>query len=59
LLKLLTEFQDCFNGILGDWDTEPVSLKLREGAKPYHGRPFPTPKVNKEMLKKNWTDFVS
>ena len=52
LLKLLTEFEDLFDGTLGDWDTEHVSFKLREGAKPYHGRPFPTPKVHKETLKK-------
>ena len=41
-----------FDGILGDWDTKHVSLKLRECAKPYHGRPFPTPKVHKETFKK-------
>ena len=40
LLKLLTEFEDLFDGTLSDWDTEPVSLKLKEGAKPCHGRPF-------------------
>ena len=40
LLKLLTEFEDLFDGTLGDWDTELVSLKLKEGAKPYHDRPF-------------------
>jgi hypothetical protein len=51
-LKLLAEFEDRFDGTLSDWDTEPVSLKLREGVKPYHGRPFPTPKVHKETLKK-------
>jgi hypothetical protein len=26
LLKLLTAFEDHFDGMLGDWDTEPVSL---------------------------------
>ena len=52
LLKLLTEFEDLFDGTLGDWDTEPVSLKLKEGTRPYHGRPFPTPKAHKETLKK-------
>ena len=52
LLKLLTEFEDLFDGTLGDWDTEPVSLKLKEGAKPYHGRPYPTPKVHQPTLKK-------
>jgi hypothetical protein len=40
LLKLLTEFEDLFDGILGDWDTELVSLKLRECAKPYHAGCF-------------------
>jgi hypothetical protein len=30
--------------MIGNWDTEPVFLKLREGAKPYHGMTFPTPK---------------
>ena len=52
LLKLLTEFEDLFDGTLGDWDTEPVSLKLKEDAKLYHGRPFPTPKAHKETIKK-------
>ncbi len=40
LLKLLTEFEDLFDGTLGDWDTEPVSLKLKEGAKPYQVGPI-------------------
>jgi len=51
-LKLLIEFEDLIDRMLGDWDTEPVSLNSRVGAKPYHGRPFPTPKVHKETLKK-------
>ena len=45
-------FVDLFDGTLGDWDTEPVSLKLKEGAKPYHSRPFATSKAQKETLKK-------
>ena len=53
LLKLLTEFKDLFDGTLGDWDTEPVSLKLKEGTKPYHGRLFPTPKAHTETLKRD------
>jgi hypothetical protein len=52
LLKLLTEFEDLLDRTLGDWDTEPVSLKLKEGAKPYHGRPFPTPQVHQPTLMK-------
>ena len=40
LLELLQEFEEIFDGTLGDWDCEPVSLQLKEGAKPYHGWPF-------------------
>jgi len=30
---------------LGDWKAEPVSFKLKDGAKPYHGRPYPVPNI--------------
>ena len=52
LLELLQEFEELFDGTLGDWDCEPVSLQLKEGAKPYHGRPFPIPKKHMEITKK-------
>ena len=52
LLKLLQEFKELFNGTLGDWDCNPVSLQLKEGAQPYHGRPFLIPKMHVEVLKK-------
>eukprot|EP00804_Cyclotella_cryptica_P019354 CCRYP_006181-RA/>CCRYP_006181-RA protein AED:0.28 eAED:0.32 QI:0/0/0/1/0/0/4/0/360 len=48
LLELLTEFEELFDGTLGDWNTEPVSLELKEGTKPYHGRAYPVPKYHKE-----------
>ncbi len=48
LLELLTEFEELFDGTLGDWKTEPVSFELKEGAKPYHGRPYPVPKSREE-----------
>ena len=38
LLELLTEFEELFDGTLGDWNTKPVFFELKEGAKPYHGR---------------------
>ncbi len=52
LLKLLQEFEELFDGTLGDWDCNPVLLQLKEGAQPYHGRPFPIPKKHVETLKK-------
>ncbi len=52
LLNLLQEFEELFDGTLGDWDCKPVSLQLKEGAQPYHGRPFPIPKKACGNLKK-------
>ena len=48
LLELLTEFEELFDGTLGDWKTDPVSFELKEGAKPYHGRSYPVPKAYKD-----------
>ena len=52
LPELIHEFEELFDGTLGDWDCEPVSLQLKEGAKPYHGRPAPIPKKHMEITKK-------
>ena len=52
LLELLMKYEDLFDGTLGDWKTEPVSFELKEGARPYHGRPYPVPKVHKLTTKK-------
>ena len=51
LLKLLQEFEELFDGTLGDWDFNPVLLQLKEGAQPYHGRLFPIPKKHVETVK--------
>jgi hypothetical protein len=53
LLELLLEFEELFDGTLGDWDTEPVSFQLKPGATPYKGRPFPVPKNTQRTLKRN------
>jgi hypothetical protein len=52
LLALFLKFEELFNGMLGDWKLLPVSFELKEGAKPYHGRPYPIPKVHKATLMK-------
>jgi hypothetical protein len=52
LLELLTEYEPLFDGTLGAWKTTPVSFELKEGAKPYHGRAFPIPRVHKETIMK-------
>ena len=52
LLKLLTGFQDLFDGILGDWKTSPVHLQLKEGVQPYNGNAYPIPKIHRDVLKR-------
>ena len=52
LMELLTEFEELFDGTLSDWNTEPVSFELKEGTKPFHGRPFPVPKSHNETTMK-------
>ncbi len=52
LLELLAEFEELFGGTLGDWNTEPVSFELKEGAKPYHGKAYPVPKSYKNHARK-------
>jgi hypothetical protein len=49
---LLLKYEELFDGTLGDWKLLPVSIELKEGAKPYHGRPYPIPKVHKATLMK-------
>jgi hypothetical protein len=41
LLSVLLKFKSLFDGTLGDWKLPPVSFELKEGMKPYHGRPYP------------------
>ncbi len=52
LLALLLKFEELFDGTLGDWKLLPVSFELKEGAKPYHGRPYSIPKIHKATLMK-------
>ena len=52
LLELLTEYEVLFDGTLGNWNTKPVSFELKEGTKPYHGRPLSVSKSRKETTMK-------
>jgi hypothetical protein len=49
LLSVLLKFELLFNGTLGDWKLPPVSFELKEGMKPYHGRPYPIPHKHKAI----------
>ncbi len=50
LHSVLLRFELLFDGTLGNWKLPPVSLELKEGMKPYHGRPYPIPHNYKVVL---------
>ena len=52
LEALLRKYVDLFDGTLGKWTHDDYRLELKEGAKPYHARAFPVPRVHYETLKK-------
>ncbi len=52
LLSLLLNYESLFDGTLDDWNRPPISVKMKEGAKPYHGRPYPIPQIHKATLMK-------
>ncbi len=52
LLLVLLIFVSLFDGTLGDLNLPPVSFKLKEGMKPYHGRPYHIPHKHKAVLMK-------
>ena len=52
LLTLLRKYEKLFDGTLGKWTGSPVSLETVEGAKPYHAKSFPVPRVHYETLKR-------
>ncbi len=52
LLSMLLKFEMLCNGTSGDWNLLPVFFELKEGMKPYHGRPYPIPHKHKAILMK-------
>ena len=59
LLSLLLIYEMLFDGTLGDWNQASVSIELKEGAKPYHGRPYPIAQIHKATLMKEINRLVS
>ena len=51
MLKLLWKHEEMLDGILGDCTGSEYKIELLEGAKPYHAKPFPIPKIHEETLK--------
>ena len=51
LHALLSKFEHLFDGTVGTWNNKPYNIELKEGAKLYHSRPFPVPKIHERTLK--------
>jgi hypothetical protein len=56
---LLLKLEELCDVMLGDWKLLHVSFKLKESVKPYHGRPYPIPKINKATLMKEINCLLS
>jgi Reverse transcriptase (RNA-dependent DNA polymerase) len=52
LKALLYKFEHLFDGTLGNWKTDPLSFKLKEGAKPFQLAPFSVSKIHETTLKR-------
>ena len=52
LLSLLLNYELLFDSTLGDWNRPPISVEMKEGAKPYHGRLYLIPQIHKATLMK-------
>ena len=52
LLNLLTQHESLFDGTLGDWNTSPLCLELKEGISPFNSRAFPVQHIHKNTLEK-------
>ena len=52
LLSFFEDFEDLFDGTLGDWATESVDLELKPDSKPFNSKYSSVPRINKETFRK-------
>jgi hypothetical protein len=57
LLATLEKFPSLFGGGLGSLNIEPIRLELKDGAKPYHAKPFGIPQAYLSTTKKEIERF--
>ena len=58
LKALLFKYEHLFDGTLGKWDTHPVHFELKEGARPFHAKPYLIPHVHEATLCKEVDQLV-
>ena len=49
--KLLAKHEEMFDNALGNYTDSEYKIELLEGAKPYHTKSFPIPKIHEETFK--------
>ena len=55
LYTLLKKYECLFDGHLGTWHGKTYYIKLKPYAEPYHGKPFPVPRIHELTFKQELT----
>ena len=55
IYTLLKKYECLSGGNLGTWHGKPYDIKLKPDAEPYHGKPFPVPRIH-ELTSKQELD---
>ena len=58
LYQLLIKYKSLFDGTLGIWKNETLSIQLKPGVEPYHTRSFPIPKCYELTLRQEVNRLV-
>ena len=51
IYTLLKKYECLFDGNLHTWHGKPYDIKLKPDAEPYHGKPFPVPRIHELTFK--------
>ena len=52
LRHVLNKYEFLFDGTLRTWNTRPVNIEIQPGAKPYHSKPYPVPRAQEAVFRK-------
>ena len=58
LYNLLKQYEPMFDGQLGAWNMEPISLRLKPDARPFHARAYTIPKIYEETVRNEIQQLV-
>ena len=57
LYTLLKKYESLFDGNLVTRNGKPYDIKLKTDAEPYHGKPFPVPRIHEITFKQELDQF--